>query len=321
MIAHRQRSGPVRSTLTFSSPQGASAGPLARIMPRQVLLSTLGSLGDLHPFIAIALRLQERGYDTVIATSPQYRENVSMEGIGFQPIGPTREKLLSDLNMSTGELGRKISADTMFILEGIVFPYLRSMYDDLSAVVDRSSLVLSSSLMFAARFAAEARAIAHLTVALQPMVFISSYDPPCIPQAPWLAPLLSKLGRTTTNVVYGVAKRLLTRRARALYEFRETLGLPQTQSNLLFDGQFSPRGTLALYSSLLGSAQPICVTSSIAAHRRWCSHWEALPSVSREISTGSGAKPRGDYISGQYSWSELSKLLRTVANRPMRMSL
>jgi rhamnosyltransferase subunit B len=225
-------------------------------MPRHVLLSTLGSLGDLHPFIAIALRLREHGYDTVIATSPQYRENVSMEGIGFHPIGPTREQLLSDLHMSTGELGRKISADTMFILEGIVFPYLRSMYDDLSAVVDRSSLVLSSSLMFAARYAAERRAIAHLTVALQPMVFVSAYDPPCIPQAPWLAPLLSKLGRTTTNVVYGVAKRLVTRRARALYRFRKTLGLPQTQSNLLFDGQFSPHGTLALYSSLLGSAQP-----------------------------------------------------------------
>jgi rhamnosyltransferase subunit B len=225
-------------------------------MPRQVLLATLGSLGDLHPFIAIALRLREHGYEPVIATTPEYRDNISMEGIAFHPVGPTGEKILSDLRMNTGELGRKISQDPLFVLEGVAFPYLKSTYDDLSAVIDRSSLVLSSSLMFVARFAAERRAIPHLTVALQPMVFASAYDPPSVPGMPLLAPLLSKLGPKAANAVHGVIKRLVTRRARPLYEFRRSLGLPETNSSLLFEGQFSPHGTLALYSRLLGSVQP-----------------------------------------------------------------
>ena len=54
--------------------------------------------------------------------------------------------------------------------------------------------------MFSARMAAEELGIAHMTVALQPMMFLSAYDPPAVPQAPWLAPLLSKLGRDALNV-------------------------------------------------------------------------------------------------------------------------
>jgi rhamnosyltransferase subunit B len=110
--------------------------------------------------------------------------------------------------------------------------------------------------MYAARFAAERRSLPHLTVALQPMVFISAYDPPCAPQAPWVAPLVSKLGRTVTSAVYGTAKRLVARRARPLYEFRRQLGLHGTERELLFEGQFSPYGTLATYSSLLAPVQP-----------------------------------------------------------------
>jgi UDP:flavonoid glycosyltransferase YjiC (YdhE family) len=49
----------------------------------KIVLSNVGTLGDLHPFIAIALQLRERGYDAVIATSPDFRDNVVSEGIAF----------------------------------------------------------------------------------------------------------------------------------------------------------------------------------------------------------------------------------------------
>jgi UDP:flavonoid glycosyltransferase YjiC (YdhE family) len=88
------------------------------------------------------------------------------------------------------------------------------------------------------------------------MIFISAYDPPCAPQAPWVAPLVSKLGRAATSIVYGAAKRLVTKRARPLYQFRRAVGLPETGRDLLFEGQFSPYGTLATYSNLLAPVQP-----------------------------------------------------------------
>jgi hypothetical protein len=36
---------------------------------RRIVLTTFGSLGDLHPYIAVALGLKTRGHEAVIATS------------------------------------------------------------------------------------------------------------------------------------------------------------------------------------------------------------------------------------------------------------
>jgi UDP:flavonoid glycosyltransferase YjiC (YdhE family) len=35
---------------------------------KRIVLTTVGSLGDLHPYIAIALGLKARGHDAVVAT-------------------------------------------------------------------------------------------------------------------------------------------------------------------------------------------------------------------------------------------------------------
>jgi|SRR5579884_623618 len=50
---------------------------------RRIVLTTFGSLGDLHPYIAVALGLQARGHETVIATSSYYRQKIEALGIGF----------------------------------------------------------------------------------------------------------------------------------------------------------------------------------------------------------------------------------------------
>jgi hypothetical protein len=48
---------------------------------RRIVLSTLGSLGDLHPVMGLALGLQARGHDVVLATSEFYRDNVGAAGL------------------------------------------------------------------------------------------------------------------------------------------------------------------------------------------------------------------------------------------------
>src|SRR5262249_12333170 len=55
---------------------------------RRIVLTTFGSLGDLHPYIAIALGLQARGHEAVLATSAYYREKIERLGIGFRPVRP-----------------------------------------------------------------------------------------------------------------------------------------------------------------------------------------------------------------------------------------
>ncbi|HBY63549.1 MAG TPA: hypothetical protein DEH78_27305, partial [Solibacterales bacterium] len=53
-----------------------------------ILFTTFGSYGDLHPYLAIGLELRARGHDVAIATSASYRAKVESEGIGFHPVRP-----------------------------------------------------------------------------------------------------------------------------------------------------------------------------------------------------------------------------------------
>jgi rhamnosyltransferase subunit B len=42
----------------------------------RIVLNTFGSLGDLHPYLAIAIELRRRGHEPVIATSEVYRRKI-----------------------------------------------------------------------------------------------------------------------------------------------------------------------------------------------------------------------------------------------------
>ena len=67
---------------------GASGWRTSRCGPLKVVLATVGSYGDLHPFMALALELKALGVNVVIATTSNYREEVEREGIGFHAVRP-----------------------------------------------------------------------------------------------------------------------------------------------------------------------------------------------------------------------------------------
>ena len=51
------------------------------------LLITLGSHGDIHPFIAMGKSLRERGHGVVVASNPYYEEQIARTGLPFEPFG------------------------------------------------------------------------------------------------------------------------------------------------------------------------------------------------------------------------------------------
>ena len=51
----------------------------------RVVMATIGSLGDLHPYIALALEMKKRFIEPVIATSNIYRQRVESLDIEFHP--------------------------------------------------------------------------------------------------------------------------------------------------------------------------------------------------------------------------------------------
>jgi len=54
----------------------------------KIVLATFGSLGDLHPKIALGIELRARGHDVTVAAMEFYREKIGQIGLGFEPMAP-----------------------------------------------------------------------------------------------------------------------------------------------------------------------------------------------------------------------------------------
>ncbi|MGD2207164.1 MAG: glycosyltransferase [Anaerolineae bacterium] len=54
----------------------------------KVMVCTIGTRGDVQPYIALSLGLEEAGYEVTLASHPGMEALVKSHGIRFQPIGP-----------------------------------------------------------------------------------------------------------------------------------------------------------------------------------------------------------------------------------------
>ena len=55
---------------------------------KRIVFATFGSLGDLHPYIAVARELIGRGHQAVIATFDAHRQAVESAGVAFAAMRP-----------------------------------------------------------------------------------------------------------------------------------------------------------------------------------------------------------------------------------------
>src|SRR6476469_10049452 len=58
----------------------------------RVLLSTIGSRGDVQPLVALALHLKSIGREVRICAPPDFREWIEGLGVAMTPIGPEVRK-------------------------------------------------------------------------------------------------------------------------------------------------------------------------------------------------------------------------------------
>lgn len=61
---------------------------MSRPAAKRIVLTTFGSFGDLHPYIALAFELQARGHQPVIATANVYQRRIEALGIEFHSTRP-----------------------------------------------------------------------------------------------------------------------------------------------------------------------------------------------------------------------------------------
>ena len=220
-------------------------------MPR-VILATLGSLGDLHPFIALGLELERLGAEVVLACAAEYQSKVEGAGLTFAAMRPSFADMQRALGMDRSQMTDAVLARSDFLFRKLIVPTVRASYEDMYDLTEGADVILTSSLCIGARLAAERRAIPWIGIVLQPLLFMSAYDPPVIPKAEWLTSLLRTLGPGVTRLTLGAIKLALGTQMGPVHALRRQIGLPPTSLNPVFDGQFCAAGAIGLYSSLLG---------------------------------------------------------------------
>ncbi|HYZ86754.1 MAG TPA: glycosyltransferase, partial [Bryobacteraceae bacterium] len=231
-----------------------------------------GSLGDVNPYIALASELQRRGHDVTIASSEFYRERIGSEGIHFAPVRPDLSGLIAD-----AEIRKRIMdlrSGTEYLVTKLLVPNIHESYEDLLAAAEPADLLISHSVTYALPIVAEKLRKPWLSVALAPLAFFSSYEPPVTPLAPWIN-RLGILGRWPYGLLLKAINSETRQWAEPIVQLRNRVGLAGPAENPILRGMFSPHGTLALFSPLLASPQPDWPNNTVITGFTWVDRRQA----------------------------------------------
>jgi rhamnosyltransferase subunit B len=219
--------------------------------PKRIVLSTFGSFGDIHPYMALAMELQARGHHPIIATSELYREKIETAGLKLHPVRPN----LPPPQDQDEELIRRIMhprSGPRVLMDEIILASLRDSYADLFEVAQEADLLITHPAAPAGHLVARKTQIPWISTVLAPASFLSAYDPPVPPFWSWINHL-QLFGPHFMRLVLTLAKQ--SYRPQELFRLRDELGLGD-YGHPAFEGQHSPYLVLALFSKLFAAAQP-----------------------------------------------------------------
>ena len=220
-----------------------------------LLLIALGSHGDVHPFVGMALRLRERGHRAVVAANGHFKPLIEGLGLEFKEVGTDADyrRLTANPALWQAKEGFRV------IFTEAMVPMLRPMYEmvrDFASAHPRSgpdrAAVVASSLGIGARVAQDKLEVPTMSVHLAPTLFRSLYDTPIIAGSP-IGPGGSKILK---RLAFWIADRLVIDPmiAPPLNALRRELGLPRV-TRVLRDWVHSPECTLGLFAPWFASPQ------------------------------------------------------------------
>lgn len=219
---------------------------------RRVVFATLGSWGDVLPFLALALGLQERGHQVILATSACYRDKIEALGVGFRAVRPDSDWIADPVLM------RRRSHPGLGLIQvarELLLPALRETYADTAAAVEGADLLVSHPLVYSARLVAEKTGVPWVSTMPVPLGFFSAHDVQVFP-LPVLSVVFRCLGPRSQSLLLRSGKRATRFLAKPWYRLRAELNLPPfTAGNPLSDVH-SPDLVLALFSKVLADRQP-----------------------------------------------------------------
>lgn len=214
-----------------------------------MIVATVGSSGDVHPFAAVALALRDRGHSVSFATNPYFAPLLERLGLPLLPVGTagqfdqvTSHPALWSQFRSFGVLAAITSQSTPAVFRHIE-----------REAAGSESVLVAHPLAFGARIAHEVMGVPLVTLHLAPSSIWSVAEPPAPSRwigsvSHWPAParqLVVALGDTLADLAL----------APALNRFRAELGLPPSR-HVGRCWWHSPQRVIGLFPEWFGAPQP-----------------------------------------------------------------
>lgn len=134
-----------------------------------ILLATVGSLGDLHPLLAIGTALSRTGNSVAIAANPMHREIAQSHQLKFIPIGNVADPTL----LPFASAASAQHDDMLNYMEHCIFRQFDALFEDLHAATERAQVVVAPYFLVPAYLVAEKRGIPFVGCTLSPAYLVS----------------------------------------------------------------------------------------------------------------------------------------------------
>lgn len=201
--------------------------------------------------MSLAMELEARGHEPVVATMEYYRQKIEEAGLRFVAVRPN----IPQPQEQDQELISKImnpSSGPKFLMEQVVFPAVADAYSDLLEATKDADLLITHPAAPAGPLIGWKTGLPWISTVLAPMSFFSAYDPPVPPLMQWTNKMRI-LGPRFMRVFLDAMMRQY--KAKAVTSFRDSIGVAD-YGNPMFDGQHSPTCVLALFSRFFAQPQP-----------------------------------------------------------------
>ena len=221
----------------------------------RILIATFGSLGDIHPYLAISEKLTEHGARITFVTSTVHRALIEASGYSFFPmrpeVAPDPIFLRRVMDEFTG--GR-------YLLRDLLFPAIRDSYSDVMVAIPGHDMLVTQVAAFGGPLAARVTGIPWVSSVLAPLSFFSKEDPSVL-AVPLIG--LRRFSPVFTRIVNGLAQRSTVGSTLPVKQLQAELGLPDS-GNPIFEGQHSPNRVLALFSKHFAAPQTDWPSQTVA---------------------------------------------------------
>jgi sterol 3beta-glucosyltransferase len=190
-----------------------------------LVLVTVGTQGDVRPFVALGMGLRRAGYRVTIATHTDFEEFVTSHGLAFRPVGGSFKQLMeSDLGRewieSSDSLSRYVETT-----KRVFAPLVRPWIEDTRAAVLDADAVLFHHAAPGAFHTAEQRRIPVICVSLCPIIPTGDFAPMFFPSMPNFPPLRRWVTRLSLRSVWSFQREEHERH-------RASLGLPAFRTRI-----------------------------------------------------------------------------------------